>query len=117
MTERPFLTFVVVVATAYVGYNAVLHWRRDANFNTVAFQETKESIGQKLGPVVARFPCISTGSDAPAEAVNFCQEQTVLEVSQYRSCGIARMCRSLVLVAYDKNGKMVYKYRSDSGVF
>jgi len=109
--NHPFLTFVLVGGVVFCSYNVILNLRRASNFDAAVFHEARDSIESKLGTKLYDYTCV-VGQPSPLEQIDaFCQQEAVATVSQYQSCYISKLCPAVVLVAYDKNDLLIYKFR------
>ena len=109
--KHPFLTFVFVGGVLFCSYNLILDLRRASNYEGIVFHEARESIEGKLGRKLYDYTCVPEQS-APLEQIDvFCQQAAVVTVSQFQSCYISKLCPAMVLVAFDNNGSMIYKFR------
>ena len=106
-----FLKMALVVAIVFASFNMMLNWRRSSNYDTIFFQESKESIAAKLGQKIAEYPCNPEQRTLVDQIDAFCQQAEVAEVVQFQSCYISMLCPSKALIAFNQSGQMIYKVR------
>lgn len=104
---KSFFSLLAFAAIVFIAYNVLLVLRANAQYtDIIPFQETRAGAMAKFGEPVEVYGCAQEG-----EASHPLCKNTAAEVALFRACMIAPICPDLITLAFDKSGKVVYKYK------